>query len=179
MLQNLKFLARSTSRVISLKNGPMYVRYMQHVQPMQGIYMAPIRNFAYDKRVLDHYENPRNVGTFNKNDTDVGTGLVGAPACGDVMKLQIKFNEENGTIEKAVFKTFGCGSAIASSSYATELIEGMSIDDAMNIKNTDIAHHLKLPPVKLHCSMLAEDAIKAAITDYKSKKSIAGAELSQ
>ena len=107
---------------------------------------------------------------MNKNDEDVGTGLVGAPACGDVMKLQVKINDKDGTIEKAVFKTFGCGSAIASSSYATELIEGMSIDDAMNIKNTDIASHLKLPPVKLHCSMLAEDAIKAAIKDYKSKK---------
>ena len=129
------------------------------------------RNFAYDKRVIDHYENPRNVGSFNKADEDVGTGLVGAPACGDVMKLQIKINKDGKTIEKAVFKTFGCGSAIASSSYATELIEGMNIDEAINIKNTDIASHLKLPPVKLHCSMLAEDAIKAAIKDYKSKKS--------
>ena len=122
--------------------------------------------------MIDHYENPRNVGTLNKNDDDVGTGLVGAPACGDVMKLQIKVNDADGTIEKAVFKTFGCGSAIASSSYATELIEGMHIEEAMNIKNTDIASHLKLPPVKLHCSMLAEDAIKAAVTDYKSKKQL-------
>ena len=121
--------------------------------------------------MIDHYENPRNVGSFNKADEDVGTGLVGAPACGDVMKLQIKINKDGKTIEKAVFKTFGCGSAIASSSYATELIEGMNIDEAINIKNTDIASHLKLPPVKLHCSMLAEDAIKAAIKDYKSKKS--------
>ena len=128
-----------------------------------------IRNFAYDKRVIDHYENPRNVGSFSKDEADVGTGLVGAPACGDVMKLQVKIKDD-GTIEKAVFKTFGCGSAIASSSYATELIEGMHIEEAMNIKNTDIASHLKLPPVKLHCSMLAEDAIKAAISDYKSKK---------
>ena len=128
-----------------------------------------VRTFAYDKRVIDHYENPRNVGSFGKNEEGVGTGLVGAPACGDVMRLQIKVNEEDGTIEKAVFKTFGCGSAIASSSYATELIEGMNIEEAMNIKNTDIASHLKLPPVKLHCSMLAEDAIKAAIKDYKSK----------
>ena len=110
------------------------------------------------------------MGSFNKNDEDVGTGLVGAPACGDVMKLQIKINKDGKTIEKAVFKTFGCGSAIASSSYATELIEGMNIEEAINIKNTDIASHLKLPPVKLHCSMLAEDAIKAAIKDYKSKK---------
>ena len=121
--------------------------------------------------MIDHYENPRNVGSFNKGDENVGTGLVGAPACGDVMKLQIKINKDGKTIEKAVFKTFGCGSAIASSSYATELIEGMNIDEAINIKNTDIASHLKLPPVKLHCSMLAEDAIKAAIKDYKSKKS--------
>ena len=121
--------------------------------------------------MIDHYENPRNVGSFNKADENVGTGLVGAPACGDVMKLQIKINKDGKTIEKAVFKTFGCGSAIASSSYATELIEGMNIDEAINIKNTDIASHLKLPPVKLHCSMLAEDAIKAAIKDYKSKKS--------
>lgn len=134
-------------------------------------FMQPnFRAFAYDKRVIDHYENPRNVGSFNKSEGGVGTGLVGAPACGDVMKLQIKVNEENGTIERALFKTFGCGSAIASSSYATELIEGMNLDDAMNIKNTDISSHLKLPPVKLHCSMLAEDAIKAAVSDYKSKK---------
>ena len=130
-----------------------------------------MRTFAYDAKVIDHYENPRNVGSFKKNDGDVGTGLVGAPACGDVMKLQIKVSQADGsTIEKAVFKTFGCGSAIASSSYATELLEGMKIEDAMNIKNTDIAAHLKLPPVKLHCSMLAEDAIKAAVKDYKSKK---------
>ena len=128
------------------------------------------RGFAYDKRVIDHYENPRNVGSLSKDDENVGTGLVGAPACGDVMKLQIKVKEDGKTIEKAVFKTFGCGSAIASSSYATELIEGMDIDEAVSIKNTDIAQHLKLPPVKLHCSMLAEDAIKAAIKDYKSKK---------
>lgn len=119
--------------------------------------------------MLDHYKNPRNVGSLDKNDEDVGTGLVGAPACGDVMKLQIKVSED-GTIEKAVFKTFGCGSAIASSSYVTEIIEGKKIEEAMNIKNTDIAEHLKLPPVKLHCSMLAEDAIKAAVKDYKKKK---------
>lgn len=109
--------------------------------------------------MLDHYENPRNVGTLDKKDPNVGTGLVGAPACGDVMKLQIKVREADGVIEKAVFKTFGCGSAIASSSYATEILEGMAIEDAMKIKNSDIAQHLRLPPVKLHCSMLAEDAI--------------------
>lgn len=122
----------------------------------------------YHERVIDHYEKPRNVGSLNKNDKDVGTGLVGAPACGDVMKLQIKVKDD-GTIEKAVFKTFGCGSAIASSSYATELLEGKKVEDALNIKNTDIASFLNLPPVKLHCSMLAEDAIKAAVSDYKKK----------
>uniref|UniRef100_A0A7S3U7I5 NIF system FeS cluster assembly NifU N-terminal domain-containing protein n=1 Tax=Strombidinopsis acuminata TaxID=141414 RepID=A0A7S3U7I5_9SPIT len=130
--------------------------------------MSAKRTFAYHQNVLDHYENPRNVGSLNKKDQDVGTGLVGAPACGDVMKLQIKV-QEDGTIEKAVFKTFGCGSAIASSSYATEILEGMPIDEAMKIRNTDIAQHLRLPPVKLHCSMLAEDAIQAAIKDYKKK----------
>lgn len=133
------------------------------------------RNFAYHENVLDHYKNPRNVGSLNKNDEDVGTGLVGAPACGDVMKLQIKVSED-GTIEKAVFKTFGCGSAIASSSYVTEIIEGKKIEEAMKIKNTDIAEHLKLPPVKLHCSMLAEDAIKAAVSDYKKKQESRAAE---
>ena len=130
----------------------------------------PVRQFAYHKNVLDHYENPRNVGSLNKQDPNVGTGLVGAPACGDVMKLQIQVNEKTGKIDKAVFKTFGCGSAIASSSYATEILEGMLIEEAVKIKNQDIAHHLKLPPVKLHCSMLAEDAIQAAVNDYKQKK---------
>lgn len=122
----------------------------------------------YHEKVIDHYEKPRNVGSFDKKDLTVGTGLVGAPACGDVMKLQIKVNDE-GIIENAVFKTFGCGSAIASSSYATELIKGKNIEDALNIKNTDIASYLNLPPVKLHCSMLAEDAIKAAVEDFKFK----------
>ena len=130
---------------------------------------VPLRTFAYHQNVLDHYNNPRNVGTMDKADPAVGTGLVGAPACGDVMKLQIKVGDD-GVIEKAVFKTFGCGSAIASSSYATEILEGIKIEEAMHIKNTDIAEHLKLPPVKLHCSMLAEDAIKAAVNDYKKKK---------
>ena len=130
----------------------------------------PLRGFAYHKNVLDHYENPRNVGSLDKKDPSVGTGLVGAPACGDVMKLQIKVDEKSGKIEKAVFKTFGCGSAIASSSYATEILEGMNIEEATNIKNQDIAQHLKLPPVKLHCSMLSEDAIQAALKDYKTKK---------
>jgi nitrogen fixation protein NifU and related proteins len=123
---------------------------------------------AYSEKVIDHYENPRNVGSFDKNDADVGTGLVGAPACGDVMKLQIKVNK-SGVIEDARFKTFGCGSAIASSSLITEWVKGKSVDEAMTIKNTQIAEHLALPPVKIHCSVLAEDAIKAAIKDYKEK----------
>ena len=124
---------------------------------------------AYSEKVIEHYENPRNVGSFDKDDPSVGTGLVGAPACGDVMKLQLKITEQ-GIIEDAKFKTFGCGSAIASSSLATEWVKGMSIDQAMAIKNTQIVEELNLPPVKIHCSVLAEDAIKAAITDYKKKK---------
>ena len=122
---------------------------------------------AYSDKLLDHYDNPRNIGSFGKNDADVGTGLVGAPACGDVMKLQIKV--ENGIIQDAKFKTFGCGSAIASSSLVTEWVKGKTIDEAETIKNTDIAKHLALPPVKIHCSVLAEDAIKAAIADYRKK----------
>lgn len=124
---------------------------------------------AYDKKVIDHYENPRNVGSMDKNDVHIGTGLVGAPACGDVMKLQIKVNDE-GVIEDAKFKTFGCGSAIASSSLITEWVKGKSLDEAEKIKNTEIAEHLSLPPVKIHCSVLAEDAIKAAIEDYRQKQ---------
>jgi len=124
---------------------------------------------AYSEKVIEHYENPRNVGSFDKDDPSVGTGLVGAPACGDVMKLQLKINE-NGVIEDAKFKTFGCGSAIASSSLATEWVKGMSIDQAMAIKNTQIVEELNLPPVKIHCSVLAEDAIKSAIADYKAKR---------
>ena len=123
---------------------------------------------AYSDKVIDHYENPRNVGSFAKDDPEVGTGMVGAPACGDVMKLQIKVNEE-GIITDAKFKTYGCGSAIASSSLATEWLKGMSLDQATNIKNSEIAEELALPPVKIHCSILAEDAIKAAILDYKTK----------
>lgn len=125
---------------------------------------------SYHPKVIDHYTNPRNVGSFDKKLTNVGTGLVGAPACGDVMKLQIKVNDKTGIIEDVKFKTFGCGSAIASSSYMTELVTGMSLDDAAKIKNTEIAKELCLPPVKLHCSMLAEDAIKAAIKDYQTKR---------
>jgi len=124
---------------------------------------------AYSEKVIEHYENPRNVGSFDKDDPNVGTGLVGAPACGDVMKLQLKIND-SGVIEDAKFKTFGCGSAIASSSLATEWVKGMTIDQAMEIKNTQIVEELSLPPVKIHCSVLAEDAIKSAIADYKKKR---------
>jgi len=124
---------------------------------------------SYHEKVLDHYSRPRNVGSMPKNDMDVGTGLVGAPACGDVMKLQIRVDPTNNTISDVKFKTFGCGSAIASSSYLTELVRGMRLDDAAKIKNTEIAKELCLPPVKLHCSMLAEDAIKSAISNYYSK----------
>jgi nitrogen fixation NifU-like protein len=123
---------------------------------------------AYSDKVIDHYENPRNVGSFDKDDKSVGTGMVGAPACGDVMKLQIKV-DENGIIRDARFKTYGCGSAIASSSLVTEWVKGMHINDAVNLKNSQIAEELALPPVKIHCSILAEDAIKAAISDYKNK----------
>src|SRR3954469_17413752 len=127
---------------------------------------------AYSDKVIDHYENPRNVGSFEKGDESVGTGMVGAPACGDVMKLQIKVNEQ-GIIEDARFKTYGCGSAIASSSLVTEWVKGKSIDDAEKIRNTQIAEELALPPVKIHCSILAEDAIKAAISDYRTKHGLA------
>ena len=128
---------------------------------------------AYSEKVIEHYENPRNVGSLDKNSEDVGTGLVGAPACGDVMKLQIKV--EDGIITDAKFKTFGCGSAIASSSLVTEWVKGMSVEKAMELKNSMIAEELNLPPVKIHCSVLAEDAIKAAIADYKKKKEAKGA----
>jgi nitrogen fixation NifU-like protein len=124
---------------------------------------------AYSEKLVDHFENPRNVGAFDKGDDSVGTGLVGAPACGDVMKLQIKVGPD-GIIEDAKFKTFGCGSAIASSSLVTEWVKGKTVDEAATIKNTDIAKHLALPPVKIHCSVLAEDAIKAAIDDYRKKR---------
>ncbi|MDH3979771.1 MAG: Fe-S cluster assembly scaffold IscU [Gammaproteobacteria bacterium] len=127
---------------------------------------------AYSEKVLDHYENPRNVGSFEKDDKQVGTGMVGAPACGDVMRLQIKVSDQ-GIIEEARFKTYGCGSAIASSSLLTEWVKGKSLDEARAIKNTDIAEELALPPVKVHCSVLAEDAIKAAIEDYQGKTDLA------
>ncbi len=124
---------------------------------------------AYSEKVLDHYENPRNVGAFEKDDENVGTGMVGAPACGDVMKLQIKVSDD-GVIEDAVFKTYGCGSAIASSSLLTEWVKGKTLDEAKAIKNTELAEELALPPVKIHCSVLAEDAINAAVDDYRNKK---------
>ena len=129
---------------------------------------------AYSDKVIDHYENPRNVGTFDKDDESVGTGMVGAPACGDVMRLQIKVNDA-GIIEDAKFKTYGCGSAIASSSLITEWVKGKSLDDALAIKNSEIAEELELPPVKIHCSILAEDAVKAAVADYRKKKETASA----
>jgi len=131
---------------------------------------------AYSDKVIDHYNNPRNVGALPKEDPNVGTGLVGAPECGDVMKLQIKVNEESGVIEDAKFKTFGCGSAIASSSLATEWVKGKTLTEALAIKNTDIVKELSLPPVKIHCSVLAEDAIKAAVTDWKKKHDDNGAQ---
>jgi nitrogen fixation protein NifU and related proteins len=125
---------------------------------------------AYTDKVIDHYKNPRNVGSMDKADPDVGTGIVGAPECGDVMKLQIRINEQSGVIEDAKFKTFGCGSAIASSSLVTEWVKGKTVDEALRIKNTEIVQELSLPPIKIHCSVLAEDAIRAAIADYKKKK---------
>ncbi|MCC6721602.1 MAG: Fe-S cluster assembly scaffold IscU [Bacteroidia bacterium] len=127
---------------------------------------------AYSDKVIDHYQNPRNIGTLDKGSENVGTGLVGAPECGDVMRLQIKVNDETGIIEDAKFKTFGCGSAIASSSLATEWLKGKTIDQALEIDNMDIVEELALPPVKIHCSVLAEDAIKAAINDYRTKKGL-------
>jgi len=134
---------------------------------------------AYSDKVIDHFENPRNVGKLDKEDPNVGTGLVGAPACGDVMQLQLKIDEATGTIEEAKFKTFGCGSAIASSSLVTEWVKGRTVEQAMTIKNMDIAKELSLPPVKIHCSVLAEDAVKAAITDYKFKAAVRAGVLSQ
>ncbi|XP_067124768.1 iron-sulfur cluster assembly scaffold protein IscU [Centruroides vittatus] len=144
-------------------------RVSQYFSPIECFRRCLVPASHYHSNVIDHYENPRNVGSLDKNDSNVGTGLVGAPACGDVMKLQIHV-DENGNIIDAKFKTFGCGSAIASSSLATEWIKGKSIEEASKIKNTDIAKELSLPPVKLHCSMLAEDAIRAALNDYKVKQ---------
>ncbi|WVZ19094.1 hypothetical protein V8G54_006416 [Vigna mungo] len=150
--------AKRLLRTPSLEVSPLGVRVLPRL---------------YHERVVDHYDNPRNVGSFDKNDPTVGTGLVGAPACGDVMKLQIKVDEKTGKIVDARFKTFGCGSAIASSSVATEWVKGKQMEEVLSIKNTEIAKHLSLPPVKLHCSMLAEDAIKAAVKDYEAKRASA------
>ena len=161
--------------VAAVGHVPGRHRHQHH--PVGGALSAPERvqenDMAYSEKVVDHYENPRNVGSFEKGDDTVGTGMVGAPACGDVMKLQIKVNPQTGLIEDAKFKTYGCGSAIASSSLVTEWVKGKSLDEALTIKNTHIAEELALPPVKIHCSILAEDAIKAAVDDYKAKKSSA------
>jgi len=151
----LRALSRSLSPAVVCRNVTVVAEQSNSVR-------------SYHEKVIEHYENPRNAGSFEKNETNVGTGLVGAPACGDVMKLQIKV-DENGKIVDAKFKTFGCGSAIASSSFATEWIKGKTLDEAGQIKNSVIANELRLPPVKLHCSMLAEDAIKAALSDYKKR----------
>jgi nitrogen fixation protein NifU and related proteins len=153
----------------SVTVGALYERLGRAVidRPYNGFLRR--NQMAYSDKVIDHYNNPRNVGALPKEDPNVGTGLVGAPECGDVMKLQIKVNEESGVIEDAKFKTFGCGSAIASSSLATEWVKGKTLAEALSIKNTDIVKELSLPPVKIHCSVLAEDAIKAAIHDWKKK----------
>lgn len=159
------------SRLI-VRNGLNAARLAsKQATPMMARIARPTTVRMYHEKVLDHYANPRNVGTLNKNSEDVGTGLVGAPACGDVMRLQIQVDEATGIIKDVKFKTFGCGSAIASSSYVTELVKGKTLDEALLVKNTAIAKELSLPPVKLHCSMLAEDAIKSAVKDYRSKRS--------
>lgn len=137
---------------------------------MKRFFASSKRHLAYSSKIVEHYESPRNVGSLPKNDKDVGIGLVGAPSCGDVVQLSIRVNKETDTITEAYFKTFGCGSAVASSSYTTEIIKGIHLDQANLISNASIAKHLKLPPVKLHCSLLAEDAIKAAIADYRKKQ---------
>ncbi|OQO11569.1 Iron sulfur cluster assembly protein 1, mitochondrial [Cryoendolithus antarcticus] len=154
------------SRALTSSARPTPAAFARIATP---ITQQPTARRSYHEKVLDHYNNPRNVGSMGKNDADVGTGLVGAPACGDVMKLQIKVDPNNQTISDVKFKTFGCGSAIASSSYLTELVRGMTLEQAGRIKNTEIAKELCLPPVKLHCSMLAEDAIKSAISNYYTK----------
>ncbi|KAI5970226.1 ISU1 [Candida margitis] len=173
IIRNSRNLLRSRSNTIARQSIPA----LSHLSPITASSIIPtttpnatLFKRSYHEKVIDHYENPRNVGTLNKNDSDVGTGLVGAPACGDVMRLQIKVDEKTGKIEDVKFKTFGCGSAIASSSYATELVKGKTLEEALAIKNTFIAQELSLPPVKLHCSMLAEDAIKSAVKDYRSKR---------
>jgi len=157
------------SRIASTTLSTARPQFIQSLTPSVSIASQNVARRSYHEKVLDHYNNPRNVGSMSKNDTDVGTGLVGAPACGDVMKLQIKVDPSNDTITDVKFKTFGCGSAIASSSYLTELVRGMTLEQAGRIRNTEIAKELCLPPVKLHCSMLAEDAIKSAINNYYTK----------
>mmetsp|Transcript_2749 Transcript_2749/g.5925 ORF Transcript_2749/g.5925 Transcript_2749/m.5925 type:complete len:166 (-) Transcript_2749:1519-2016(-) len=154
----------STSRVVS-----RLLRTRRTVAAPQVFGSILVNKRSYHENIVEHYENPRNVGSMDKNESSVGTGLVGAPACGDVMKLQIRVDDDGNIIESK-FKTFGCGSAIAASSVATEWVKGKNVDEAMTVKNSDIAAHLKLPPVKLHCSMLAEDAIKAAVKDWKAKQ---------
>ena len=160
-------LRSSSSLLPSLSSSLSHSTSLLHASPFPSLTLPP--SSSYHERVIDHYENPRNVGSMNPSDPNVGTGLVGAPACGDVMKLQLRV-DDRGMIVEAKFKTFGCGSAIASSSLATTMAKGKSVDEVLKIKNSEIAKHLSLPPVKLHCSMLAEDAIKAAVKDYQSKK---------
>lgn len=160
-------LPRALSASVRPSITPAIVRTPQLLTAAQPA--QPVQRRSYHEKVLDHYSNPRNVGSMNKGDDDVGTGLVGAPACGDVMKLQIRVDPSTNTIADVKFKTFGCGSAIASSSYLTELVRGMTLEQASRVKNTEIAKELCLPPVKLHCSMLAEDAIKSAINNYYTK----------
>jgi len=157
------------SRIASTTLSSARPQFVQSFTPSVSVASQKVVRRSYHEKVLDHYNNPRNVGSMSKNDADVGTGLVGAPACGDVMKLQIKVDPSNDTITDVKFKTFGCGSAIASSSYLTELVRGMTLEQAGRIRNTEIAKELCLPPVKLHCSMLAEDAIKSAINNYYTK----------
>lgn len=168
LLRQVSVVRAGAGRGGLVRGGMGFIRAgLRSNTPMVGMVES---KRMYHPKVIDHYQNPRNVGSFAKDLPNVGTGLVGAPACGDVMRLQIKVNDETGIIEDVKFKTFGCGSAIASSSYLTEIVRGLSLDEAAQIKNTTIAKELSLPPVKLHCSMLAEDAIKSAIKDYKSKR---------
>lgn len=169
----LRIAARSIVAVPAIRTASVVSSHSAGILNPRFVLGSPLftTKRSYHEKVIDHYTNPRNVGTLDKNDIDVGTGLVGAPACGDVMRLQIKVDESTGVIQDVKFKTFGCGSAIASSSYVTELVKGKTLDEALTIKNTAIAKELLLPPVKLHCSMLAEDAIKSAVKDYKSKRS--------
>ncbi|KAF2204937.1 hypothetical protein GQ43DRAFT_95124 [Delitschia confertaspora ATCC 74209] len=166
MFRRVAAVAPQAGRILSNASRPNIASRVRVAPP--GTILVNGRR-QYHEKVLDHYNKPRNVGSMSKNDSDVGTGLVGAPACGDVMKLQIRVDPDNNTISDVKFKTFGCGSAIASSSYLTELVRGMTLEEAARVKNTEIAKELCLPPVKLHCSMLAEDAIKSAISNYYTK----------